>query len=263
MAIKHAFTSSVVDNGDPDEVGPNEWNADHEVTLFDAKGDLMVASAADTAARLAVGTNGYVLTADSAEATGLKWAASAGGGSSWGQVLNLPLTSLTNWTTESGTWTAETDRIRQASTVTNTYRLRYGALVLPARAVVDVEIRTDAGNGWAGLSLGVLDTGGTGGAGVYLSNNGTLVNGARFEVEGVTDAGTTTLGSTISYGTWATLRAVLTDGSIDAWVNGTHVATGRNLVQVGTRPRLSLISRSTDASFRNLKVWTQGASLPT
>lgn len=42
-------------------------------TLLDAKGDLIAASAADTAARLAVGSNGQVLTADSGEATGLKW----------------------------------------------------------------------------------------------------------------------------------------------------------------------------------------------
>lgn len=45
-------------------------------TLIDAKGDLIAGTAADTAGRLAVGTNGYVLVADSAETTGLKWVSS-------------------------------------------------------------------------------------------------------------------------------------------------------------------------------------------
>jgi hypothetical protein len=41
--------------------------------IVDAKGDLIGATAADTPARLAVGTNGQVLTADSTAATGLAW----------------------------------------------------------------------------------------------------------------------------------------------------------------------------------------------
>jgi hypothetical protein len=49
-------------------------------TIFDAKGDLIVATAADTPARLAVGSANQVLTVDSSTATGLKWAAAAGGG---------------------------------------------------------------------------------------------------------------------------------------------------------------------------------------
>jgi hypothetical protein len=49
-------------------------------TAIDAKGDLIGGTGADTFARLPVGTNGYVLTADSAETTGLKWAAAASGG---------------------------------------------------------------------------------------------------------------------------------------------------------------------------------------
>jgi hypothetical protein len=45
--------------------------------IVDAKGDLIAATAADTPARLAVGANNTVLTADSSTATGLKWAAAS------------------------------------------------------------------------------------------------------------------------------------------------------------------------------------------
>ena len=43
-------------------------------TLFDAKGDLLAGTGADTVGKLTLGTNGFVLTADSSTATGLKWA---------------------------------------------------------------------------------------------------------------------------------------------------------------------------------------------
>lgn len=50
-------------------------------SIVDAKGDIIAATAADTVARVAVGTNGQVLTADSAEAAGVKWATPSAGGS--------------------------------------------------------------------------------------------------------------------------------------------------------------------------------------
>jgi hypothetical protein len=48
-------------------------------TAIDAKGDLIAGTAADTFDRLAVGTNGQTLVADSTASTGLKWATASSG----------------------------------------------------------------------------------------------------------------------------------------------------------------------------------------
>lgn len=48
--------------------------------LVDAKGDLVTATADNTPARLGVGANDTVLTADSSTATGLAWKAPASSG---------------------------------------------------------------------------------------------------------------------------------------------------------------------------------------
>jgi len=58
----------------------NNANAAIAKTIVDAKGDIIAATAADTVARLAVGANDTVLTADSSTATGLKWATVGAGG---------------------------------------------------------------------------------------------------------------------------------------------------------------------------------------
>ena len=48
--------------------------------LVDSKGDMFVATDDNTVEKLSVGSNGTVLTADSNESGGVKWAAAASGG---------------------------------------------------------------------------------------------------------------------------------------------------------------------------------------
>lgn len=78
--------------------------------IIDAKGDLIVGASNDTPARLAVGTNDYVLTADSTATNGVKWAAipSSGAtfvgvrcsGDSTKQVISNTTTTAINWNIE-------------------------------------------------------------------------------------------------------------------------------------------------------------------
>ena len=85
------------------------WSSIDPLTILDAKGDLISATAADTPARLAVGTNGHVLTADSTQATGLKWAAAASGATLVGcQLTKSAVQALANQTEVAITFNGET-----------------------------------------------------------------------------------------------------------------------------------------------------------
>lgn len=100
------------------------WSSVDPLTILDAKGDLISATAADTPARLAVGTNGQVLTADSAQSTGLKWATPSSPTAVGCSVYNSTTQSIADTTFTAVTWNTEdydTDDFH--STVSNTSRM--------------------------------------------------------------------------------------------------------------------------------------------
>jgi ribosomal protein S8E len=70
-SVKHVFTG---DDATFFTAGVATANAAIPKSLVTTKGDIVTATAGSTPARLGVGTNGQVLTADSTTATGIKWA---------------------------------------------------------------------------------------------------------------------------------------------------------------------------------------------
>ena len=62
-------------------------------SLMTAKGDIVVASAANTPARVAVGTDGFALVADSTQTSGVKWAVAASASDSDQNVIAVQVFS--------------------------------------------------------------------------------------------------------------------------------------------------------------------------
>ena len=143
--------------------------------LFDAKGDILVATAADTPGKLTVGTNGHYLQADSSTATGLTWSAVSGysaptigstsiaSGATVTTIAGLTLTSPTISTiTNTGTVTLPTATdtlVGRATTDTLTNK----TLTAP---VINLGIVTQAGS----YTLVLADNGNL----VEMSGGGTL-----------------------------------------------------------------------------------------
>ena len=165
-------------------------------SLVDAKGDILVGSADNTVARLGVGTDGYLLTADAASTNGIKWAAAPvslpsqtgssgkylttdGTSASWGTLV-VPITTGTVTVNQNTAQDVDTIALSAFTSAEYMVSIKQGSKIRTSKVI----IQTD-GTSVDMTEFAITETGGTL-SGVVVSAT-TASSNAKLQVT-VTDA---------------------------------------------------------------------------
>jgi len=141
-------------------------------SLFDTKGDILVASADNTPAKLAVGTNGYLLTANSGATNGIEWAAAPvslptqtdqagkylttdGTTASWATLV-VPIETGTATVTQNTATTVDTTALSAFTSIEYMVSLKQGSKVRTSKVVVQTD-----GTSVDMTEFAITETGGT------------------------------------------------------------------------------------------------------
>jgi hypothetical protein len=207
-------------------------------TIVDAKGDIIAATAADTPARLAVGANDTVLTADSSTATGLKWATPSGG-------ANFTLLNAGGTTLNGGTTT-----VSGISGANKIFVVIQNAGQNVGSSIIGFRLNTDTGSNYDAFA-GFVRGGSTYSSGLITRQ--TAFNGTSFTIANLSDnAGSNCVGYIMIDGCNAAgLKPVMFATGVNRASGNNHDNYTGGGVYKGTST-ISSISLITNNDFNNL-----------
>lgn len=204
-------------------------------------------------------------------ALSMHWIGTGPGTNGWDLTVNLPLITLTGWTAGTGAWSASAAGIRQATASAAVKKLFFNTEFDQADCVVEFEVKIDTSTSTANGRVGFVFDGPpadlNGGTMIVLVTNGslTVVSHSYYEQESLVGGPTSKpLPSSFATGVWKKFRVHKCGRQFTTYVDGVLASQAymppQNNVPRDTA-RLLLYSYETDASWRNMKVWTR--SLPT
>jgi hypothetical protein len=207
------------------------WSSDAtgiQATIFDAKGDIIAATAADTAARLAVGTNGQYLSADSTAATGLKWVTPTAAGENWTQVATGSLTGASISLTSLSTYDKYLLLMYDISfTNTDTLNIQFNSSSSDYRTLGFQ--RGNAVNSTSQAAIVPIDATTVGQCALRISGALSTTGGKFYDLMGA--ATQATAGGAAQRGYWANNNAITSiqiKSATDTFDGGTYILYGAN-----------------------------------
>ncbi len=202
-----------------------EWATTADQTPLTTKGDLFGFDTAD--ARIPIGTNGHVLTADSTQSLGLKWAAAAGG-ENWTQVATGSLSGASVSLTSLSTYDKYLLLIYDISfTNTDTLNIKFNSSSSNYRTLGFQ--RTSQVNNTSNAAVVAIDASLTGSCAFRVSAALSTTGGKFYDLIGF--ASQATAGGAAQRGFWADNTAITSiqmNSATDTFDGGTYFLYGAN-----------------------------------
>jgi hypothetical protein len=189
-------------------------------SIIDAKGDLVVGTANDSVDNLSVGSNDFVLTADSSQTLGVKWAAPAVGLTNSVTLTNKTLTSpIISTISNTGTLTLPTSTdtlVGRATTDTLTNKTLTAPVITGKTSIEQILEK-----------ITVSATAATGTINYNLITNGSILyytsNSSADWTLNIRGDNSTTLNSLMSIGQSLTIAFLVTNGSTAYYQTGFEI----------------------------------------